>query len=275
MKTSRIFVVLSLVLLAAASAPGLTISNFTQADLSKAAASAMGMELKAAAHDADEIEVTLEFKTEAEPNKAGPIELTVRDGEKLRFQGLLLTRDSQKPGCALVSFTIHRSLLTKASLGFYKAEDLAKGAVPAPAMIHYVLKLDEHVSADLLPKAEGAAKQPAAPAGAAEHRKFPTLELFINNHKYGDGNGCTQTLLTDASASCGHPGHVSEVSWIYLRSSPQGDVYAITRKYPADSNAQKTETKEITYAGEPLVLWSDDFQKIILRPTAPLTKQNR
>ena len=106
----------------------------------------------------------------------------------------------------------------------------------------------------------------AAFAGDTDQRKYIATELFINNHKYGDTNGCSSGLPVTGRASCGHAGHVSEVSWTYLRSSPEGDIYKITRKYPSDSDTPKTDTKEATYSGKPLILWRDDYQKIILRP---------
>ena len=106
----------------------------------------------------------------------------------------------------------------------------------------------------------------AAFAGDTDQRKYVATELFINNHKYGDTNGCSSGLPVTGRASCGHAGHVSEVSWTYLRSSPEGDIYKITRKYPSDSDTPKTDTKEVIYSGKPLILWRDDHQKIILRP---------
>ncbi len=106
----------------------------------------------------------------------------------------------------------------------------------------------------------------AAFAGNPDQRRYLATELFINNHKYGDTNGCSSALAVTGRASCGHAGHVSEVSWTYLRSTPEGDIYKITRKYPSDSDTAKTDTKEVTYSGEPLIVWRDDYQKIILRP---------
>jgi hypothetical protein len=97
-------------------------------------------------------------------------------------------------------------------------------------------------------------------------RTYTATQLFINNHKFGDTNGCSSDFAVNGQSTCGHPGHVSEVTWTFLRTSPEGDVYKVTRKYPSDLAAGKIDTKEVNYAGKPLVLWQDDYQKIFLRP---------
>jgi hypothetical protein len=104
-------------------------------------------------------------------------------------------------------------------------------------------------------------------ADNVDQRLFPGAQYFINNQKFGDTNGCFGDFGTTGRSSCGHRGHVSEVTWIFLRPSPEGDVYRVTRKYPADSETVETVTKEVTYSGKPIILWRDDYQKIILRPT--------
>jgi hypothetical protein len=106
----------------------------------------------------------------------------------------------------------------------------------------------------------------AAFAGGTNHPKFIATQVFINNHKFGDTNGCSGDFGVTGCITCGHSGHVSEVTWRFLRSSPEGDIYKITRRYPSDSDTPSTATKEVTYSGKPLVLWQDDNQKIILRP---------
>ena len=98
-------------------------------------------------------------------------------------------------------------------------------------------------------------------------RRHPATEIFINNHKFGEANGCSGYFGLSGQNSCGHPGHVSEVTWKFLRTIREGDVYQVIRKYPSDSTAPKAATKEVTYSGKPLTIWEDDYQKIILRPS--------
>ena len=105
-----------------------------------------------------------------------------------------------------------------------------------------------------------------SPEHPTDSRRHPATELFISNHKFGADNGCSSDVPLSGQSTCGHPGHVSEVTWKFLRTDSGGDVYGFTRKYPSDAAAAKTDTKEITYAGEALTLWEDDTQKIILRP---------
>ena len=103
-------------------------------------------------------------------------------------------------------------------------------------------------------------------AADADDRMHPATQLFINNHKFGDTNGCSGDFGLSGHSLCGHPGHFSDVTWRLLRTARKGDVYQMTRKYPSDSAAPKTDTKEVTYSGTPLILWQDDYQRIILRP---------
>jgi hypothetical protein len=103
-------------------------------------------------------------------------------------------------------------------------------------------------------------------AAAADDRMHPSVQIFINNHRSGPTNGCSGDFLLSGASLCGHAGHVSEVTWKFLRTAGKGDVYQIARKYPSDSAVSTTDKKEITYAGKPLILWQDDYQKIILRP---------
>jgi len=103
-------------------------------------------------------------------------------------------------------------------------------------------------------------------AADADPRLHPSTQLFINNHKFGDTNGCSGDFGMSGHSVCGHPGHVSDVTWKFLRTDREGDVYQITRKYPSDSATPKTDTKEVPYAGKALILWQDDYQKIILSP---------
>lgn len=121
---------------------------------------------------------------------------------------------------------------------------------------------------------------PMVLAGDVDQRKYSKVEVFINNDHSGNGrfdekSGCstrvaipssTQVRVVEESLICGHPGHVSKVTWKFLRTSPKGDVYKISRKYPSDSDAPTTDAKEATYSGKPLTLWKDDYQKISLRP---------
>jgi len=109
----------------------------------------------------------------------------------------------------------------------------------------------------------------AQSADGSDDRRFPAVFLFVNNHRYGNTNGCSTELQPEGKLTCGHAGHVSEVAWAFLRTGADGDTYKVTRIYPSDSITPGTETKEVAYAGKALVLWHDDYQKITMNPKPP------
>lgn len=109
-------------------------------------------------------------------------------------------------------------------------------------------------------------------AGELPQRTHSAVGIFINNHKYGGTNGGKTELSAAGWMKCGAPGHVSKVTWKFLRSTPQGDIYAMTRTYPLDSKTPSESNKEITFAGKPVLLWEDNFQKISLFPISEARK---
>ena len=105
-------------------------------------------------------------------------------------------------------------------------------------------------------------------ADTKDTRRFPAAEVFINNHRLGPTNGLTGSLKPTGSVECGHPGHVSKVTWKFLESTPEGDAYHFTRTYPADGKNPDTTEKTVTYHGEPIVVFEDDVQEIGIRPVS-------
>lgn len=107
--------------------------------------------------------------------------------------------------------------------------------------------------------------------------KHATVDVFINNHKYGDQNGCTTTFSPQDGAEnativhgsrCGHPGAVSKLTWEYLGTDQAGDHYRFVRMFPYDEPNQETVTKEIAYAGRAILLFKDDVQRIVMQPAS-------
>ncbi|MBN2583260.1 MAG: M48 family metalloprotease, partial [Planctomycetes bacterium] len=64
----------------------------------------------------------------------------------------------------------------------------------------------------------------------------------------------------------GHPGQVSEVTWKYLRTTDEGDVYEMTRRYPSDTDRPEITMITVTYNGVPTVAFEDDVHRAILFP---------
>src|SRR3954453_7225021 len=81
-------------------------------------------------------------------------------------------------------------------------------------------------------------------------RAFPQVSVFVNPHRFGPTNGCTGPAGSKGRLSCCHPQHVSEVEWTFLRSSPDGDIYRFTRRYPSDGETPTTAQKEIKFSAE-------------------------
>lgn len=106
----------------------------------------------------------------------------------------------------------------------------------------------------------------SASAAEADEPSITSVKLFINNHRYGETNGCRMTLTPKGQLICGHPGHVSDVQWTFLRTTSEGDIYQFSRTYPASTDSPKTEKKDVVYAGKQVILWHDDVQKILLFP---------
>lgn len=105
--------------------------------------------------------------------------------------------------------------------------------------------------------------------------KYAPVEVFINNHEFGDQNGCTttfspqprsQTTKIVHGSTCGHPGAVSKLTWEYVRTDQAGDHYTVERVFPNDEPNQRTTTTEVAYTGQELLLFEDDVQRIVMRP---------
>jgi len=98
-------------------------------------------------------------------------------------------------------------------------------------------------------------------------RRFHNIEFQIYNHRWH--SSLTSALGMTTQAQGGHPGAVSELSGKFLRSTRAGDEYEFTRKFPADAADPadiKTTTKTVVYAGQPLTVFEDDAQRIVIYP---------
>ena len=91
-------------------------------------------------------------------------------------------------------------------------------------------------------------------------------QIFVNNHRFGNTNGCSGPLGANGSLRCGHESLVSEIDWRWLGWSGRGDLYSISRVFPADTATESTERKVIEYMGEEIQVWRDEIQRIVLRP---------
>lgn len=113
---------------------------------------------------------------------------------------------------------------------------------------------------------------------------FSPVEVFINNGKSGDSNGCTTTFTPQPksfhtemrhSLTCGHPGAVSKLEWEYVRTDDEGDRYHFERVFPYQEPGQETTSKEILYTGQELLLFEDESQRIVIRPPSDESESHR
>lgn len=103
---------------------------------------------------------------------------------------------------------------------------------------------------------------------------YVEMELFINNRKHGETNGCTTGFTVHPKSlgmhvthelTCGHPGAVSKVVWKYVESDDMGDHYDVRRVFPVGEVNENTQEVRIVFKGQPIVLFEDDVQLVTMR----------
>ena len=108
--------------------------------------------------------------------------------------------------------------------------------------------------------------------------QYRDVEVFINNRKHGETNGCatvfsplpqTPEMQETHESTCGHPGAISKVTWKFLLSDDEGDRYEVRRVFPVGEPNEKQQVVNIVFKGEQIVLFEDDMQLVIMRSTAP------
>jgi len=100
------------------------------------------------------------------------------------------------------------------------------------------------------------------------------VQYFVNNHRFGKTNGCSGPLKTKGSLRCGHVDLVSVIDWRWLGRSARGDLYSVSRTFPAGMATETTEEKVVEYTGEETEIWRDKIQRIVLRPTPTKDEQD-
>lgn len=141
--------------------------------------------------------------------------------------------------------------------------------------------------------AQSAPSRPVdVPANGAESKseipmlnKLPNLnQLFKNppqfkahvicfNGKVDSRSSCSTTnfqpdgtLHATGKMTCGKPGHVSEVEWSLLERRDDHDVYRFTRRFPSDTAAASTATKDVEFSNGRVIVFEDEYQVIVIEP---------
>ncbi|MCD6385697.1 hypothetical protein J7M23_07950 [Candidatus Sumerlaeota bacterium] len=93
-------------------------------------------------------------------------------------------------------------------------------------------------------------------------------KVFCNNVKYGPKNGCIINLVVEGKVKsrCGHPGAISEITWQFIAHRDGKDIYLFQRRFPVDSENPQTQSKQVAFAGESIVVFQDEVQKISVIP---------
>lgn len=97
--------------------------------------------------------------------------------------------------------------------------------------------------------------------------KYKNNVVFVNIDDFtSDTNGATGDMGPTGKITCGHPGAVSQVTWKFLTTSSEGDVYEFSRVFPSDTATPQTTIKQITYSGQQQVIFQDKVHRVIIKP---------
>jgi len=75
------------------------------------------------------------------------------------------------------------------------------------------------------------------------------------------------TLHPAGKLTCGYPGAVTDIRWSFVRRHGDKDVYAFTRRFPADVlTSAMTFTNEVEFGTNRVMVFQDKFQAIVIGP---------
>jgi len=93
----------------------------------------------------------------------------------------------------------------------------------------------------------------------------------FNNVKDESGAYCSGTNYQEdgrtfktGKMSCGYPGKVSEIDWVFLGRYQGKDKYRFARQFPSDSSKVITSRKEVQFEGSRVVVFEDEDQRIVI-----------
>jgi hypothetical protein len=112
----------------------------------------------------------------------------------------------------------------------------------------------------------------AADAPAKASPRFKARVTCFNG-KVDSGSSCSGSnyqsdgvLHSTGKMTCGFPGQVSEVEWSFVEHHGTNDVYRFTRRFPADTAAVSTTSKNVEFSDRRVVVFEDKFQVIVIEP---------
>lgn len=118
-------------------------------------------------------------------------------------------------------------------------------------------------------------QSPAARAAKARPR-HASARIFVNNKALGRAHGCDGPFAAGEMMTCGPTGGALRLDWMFVESRPEGDTYEISfarqqgRSGATGGNlsAAISSAKLVVYVGEPLVVFEDESQVVLIYPGA-------
>lgn len=112
----------------------------------------------------------------------------------------------------------------------------------------------------------------AADAPVKESPRF-TARIACFNGKVDSGSSCSTTnfqpdgtLHATGKMTCGYSRRVSEIEWSFVERRGSNDVYQFTRRFPADTAAADTTTKNVEFSERRVIVFEDKFQVVVIEP---------
>jgi hypothetical protein len=112
-------------------------------------------------------------------------------------------------------------------------------------------------------------------AAEAPARASPRFKARVTcfNGKVDSGSSCSGTtfqpdgtLHATGKMTCGFPGQVSEVEWAFVERRGTSDVFRFTRRFPSDTAAVSTTSRNVEFSDGRVVVFEDKFQVVVIEP---------
>jgi len=90
-------------------------------------------------------------------------------------------------------------------------------------------------------------------------RRAQSLTAIQSTHFVSIGDFHAKGKIT-----CGFPGQVSEIEWLFVERRNDKDVYRFTRRFPSDTPATSTTHKTVEFSDTRVVVFEDQKQATII-----------
>lgn len=94
-------------------------------------------------------------------------------------------------------------------------------------------------------------------------------DFICYNGKPGSSGFCKTNLKVKGKLTCGIVGKVSEITWSFVGRRDGKDVYDFSRRFPLESESIETQTRQVEFAGDRVIIFEDKDQTIVLQSKKP------